>query len=895
MSKVTLLLQNLEHEHNSLQTLINFYKNTVESNQPPTEDHEIRIYCHKRLCELQIALDNMTTRLNALKEVYQDIMTTYADATKAEKKDMLQEMDDLKQRSNFHTIKQEAENMIMAFKERKREVDTQIALLDLNRTHLTNKGPGHDNAGHMSEDEYDDTEPFSRRQSEQTNVEQSQPIRHDQDYPSIEPNQMELSPLLKIRYPQIRLPQFDGENISWEEFWDTYSLIVDENTQLGELEKILYLKDAIRGKAFNAIKSIPLKASNYKLIVDILKRKFGNKGNNRSQIVQKLLHLPKEGTTAEKCAETLDKINDLVHQMVATGYDVLRKHDPIWIDTILAKFPYDVVKELTKRTSQDPTLTVGTLLDELNTEVSSRVVFEKRFASLSTSHTTSTDYSNPRSVPKQLCLFCHRTNHQTKNCRTVITASERRAALRGQLVCWKCFAANHRSRACPSENCTKCNGDHHTSLCIKLALPKPPDNTQSQGHERQSFHYSNQPTKTSPRHQDSEVRERSPAVPAASKKEEGINIRSFSHQIKALGSEKQLVLMTAEGQIKNNNTGIFEHILIFLDSGAQCNLIETSVAESLGLHKGDPYQCTIHGIGGNIETYISHQVTAVFKTRFGDNISLNLITKPLLTNAFPAATLSNSDIKFLKENNIFLSNTAINGESIKPSILIGVESFGHIVLLDSAPTRLPSGLLAQNTVFGPALFGKSDKPLNQPNEGHHMFVCPELISEIKQELRDMYELEGMGISTDEYNNDDTAYNYMDSFSKQITTENGTIAAPFPLKDNIVDLENNYGVAASRLNALFKFHRVHELQKQWYIKILREYENNDIIEKIPDEEKYQPNIITFYLPHSGVWRKEKPTPLRIVFDASSKAKGKLSLNDVMHTGESFTTKSRTFLQ
>uniref|UniRef100_A0A7I4Z4F9 Reverse transcriptase domain-containing protein n=1 Tax=Haemonchus contortus TaxID=6289 RepID=A0A7I4Z4F9_HAECO len=302
----------------------------------------------------------------------------------------------------------------------------------------------------------------------------------------------------------------------------------------------------------------------------------------------------------------------------------------------------------------------------------------------------------------------------------------------------------------------------------------------------------------------------------------------------------------------------------------------------------------MHGIGGNIETYISHQVTAVFKTRFGDNISLNLITKSLLTNAFPAATLSNSDIKFLQENNIFLPNTAINGESIKPSILIGVELFEHIVLLDSAPTRLPSGLLAQNTVFGPALFGKSDKPLNQPNEGHHMFVCPELISEIKQELRDMYELEGMGISTDEYNNDDTAYNYMDSFSKHITTENGTITAPFPLKDNIVDLENNYGVAASGLNALFKFHRAYKLQRQWYIKMLKECEDTTLLKKILDEERYQPNIITFYLPHSGVWRKEKPTPLRIVFDASSKAKGKLSLNDVMHTGESFTNKIQDIL-
>ncbi|VDO78148.1 unnamed protein product [Heligmosomoides polygyrus] len=303
---------------------------------------------------------------------------------------MLAKIEELKQKVNFRSPK--------------REIQTQWEILQITRTPLVQNNP--ESKGDLySGDAYEEIDPGDLLQGNRPPTQQHMTAHSGLEPHQQDEEQMVLSPALKIKYPQIKLPHFDGENDSWDEFWDVYSLIVDQNAQLGELEKILYLKDAIRGKAQNAIKSIPMKASNYSLIVDVLHKKYGNKGNNRSQIVQRLLALPAANTGGEKCVETLEKVNDLVFQMVATGYDVRKRHDPLWVDTILAKFPYEIIKECMKREKEGSQLTVGVLLEELGEEVSSTALFERRFKSLRGKNLTIPTLHDARNRLRQTACF----------------------------------------------------------------------------------------------------------------------------------------------------------------------------------------------------------------------------------------------------------------------------------------------------------------------------------------------------------------------------------------------------------------------------------------------------------------------------------------------------------
>ncbi|KAK6018733.1 hypothetical protein OSTOST_15656, partial [Ostertagia ostertagi] len=110
-------------------------------------------------------------------------------------------------------------------------------------------------------------------------------------------------------------------------------------------------------------------------------------------------------------------------------------------------------------------------------------------------------------------------------------------------------------------------------------------------------------------------------------------------------------------------------------------------------------------------------------TRFGETLAINLSTKPVLTNAFPAATLTDLDVN---SSNKMLSSLkyATNGIELRITTIVS-----------DASTKLPSGLLAQDTVFGPALFGKSDIPHLNACSQQVVLACPEAISDIKQELR----------------------------------------------------------------------------------------------------------------------------------------------------------------
>ncbi|GFW74375.1 uncharacterized protein TNCV_2412741 [Trichonephila clavipes] len=215
-----------------------------------------------------------------------------------------------------------------------------------------------------------------------------------------------------------------------------------------------------------------------------------------------------------------------------------------------------------------------------------------------------------------------------------------------------------------------------------------------------------------------------------------------------------------------------------------------------------------------------------------DEPTLNIEIEALETDQITATNIP------VPSNNISKINKQLKGLKLadcyefrnnKIVILVGADYYYDVVL--NRIRRLNNKLVSTETLFVWCILGKTE--MTNTILGMKIVVEEKLISD---DLTKFWELENLGIVAN-------------------ATEN--------ISDDV-----------TLLNDPFLFNE--------YRAVLEEHKSENIIESVTNELKEDKTI--FYLPHTAVIREDKTTSkLRIVFDASSHAKGHLSLNDCLHIG------------
>ncbi|KAL6738361.1 hypothetical protein Aduo_011917 [Ancylostoma duodenale] len=708
---------------------------------------------------------------------------------------------------------------------------------------------------------------------------------------------------MKIRRPMLEIPSFSGNFREFNSFWAVFESLVHNDDELSDIDKFLFLKQALKGRAAVTISCIPVVGDRYHAAVNILKKQFDRSANMADIIINEIERLQRASESPRSCRETFEAINSRIIHLEQTGMRM--NADRVWRRMILSKFPeFICTTVIQKETECDHSFDVSEIMNTIDdvialretTALTTETLFPKDSYrnGLPKQGINRTKFGDERNTPRRqkgLCLCGQQ--HSPHSCPKYTTPQARRFEVRKQKACWRCFAKNHQSKDCTVTGlCPRCNEGHHSSLCLSetkrqdtgyLTLPRqpgrnvqlppaartqqPPANGVSRNHRYQGDNRN---------------------VQTMHNQQNGRQIPTLDNTTSV---SNQFVLQIATAMIFNEAEWDYQPVTLLLDSGAQKSFIKSGISEELKLRITGSTSFTISGMGELQETFNSNEVQVTLKGLHSPKKlkKLSVHTKQKLTTSVTTAELSEADLNFISSSNVTVAQQTLARTSVSPDLLIGQDLLSTIIDHGSPVLTLPSGLILTPTVFGYTISGTSLTKTKTSAEVHGsalVIASPAVSSreDYKQDIKNLYELESLGLKTENDPDEASIIKFMDDYRKTIQIKEGVITAGFPFNENADKLKDNFNVAFRRLQALLRTLRDDKEKLRIYNDTFQTYIKEGIIE----ECAFNPTGVTaFYLPHRHVWTPGKSTELRVVFDASSHGRNEFSLNDVIYEGHALT--------
>ncbi|XP_075553573.1 uncharacterized protein LOC142586207 [Dermacentor variabilis] len=352
----------------------------------------------------------------------------------------------------------------------------------------------------------------------------------------------------------------------------------------------------------------------------------------------------------------------------------------------------------------------------------------------------------------------------------------------------------------------------------------------------------------------------------------------------ALGKTRVL-LQTARAYAEGQHNSALVRML--LDGGSQRTFVRQDVSRRLNLRVIGGEKLAIYAFGSErpSEERRCHRVECWLRNwRNNTRVRIEALEVPeICGDLLPPPDDSTASIA--REQDLQLADTLPDGyhPGVGVELLIGADHYWDIAT--GNVKRLGEKLVAMETAFGWTLQGTestSSVATFLSSTGVMRVGVTTAPDEISRQLRSFWELEHLGIVNDTQltAKEDSV---LRAFEETITQKNGRYQVALPWKENASDLTDNKSIASHRLHSLTAKLLRHEETVLDYDQAIRNYLQAGHAEEA-NELGESPLGPIYYMPHRGVVRPgSETTKLRVVFDASSKAAGKLSLNDVLFAG------------
>jgi len=462
---------------------------------------------------------------------------------------------------------------------------------------------------------------------------------------------------VKCKLPKLEIPAFSGEPLEWQGFWDRFSLSVDSNESVANVDKFNYLLRFLSGKALSCVKGLTLSSENYLQALGLLKERFGNPQVLISAHMDKLIKikrvkgidnlesLRKMYNDVETCLRNLSSLN--VEQVT---------YGCLLISILKDKLPEELLVTISRGFGGDQ-WTLDRFMKFFDSELkakenclsfsSSGKGESKEQKGLTTCESFHVGGTGDRFKSK--CVYCLK-NHSSSRCNTITDVAARKAILERLRKCFICLGGGHIAGRCKSSFiCKKCGGKHHISICAK-------SETESS---------------------------------------------TTSH----VGGMNGILLQTVSSKVSSSPSGSFSNTRLLLDSGSQRSYISESLRQKLGLKTIRQERILIKPFGKSEKVAQTLDIVQVFvQVDFERSFCLEVICFPHLCDPLTNQNISYALQRFPSLKSLKLADSNFSCSDLTVDILVGVDYYHNFFTGKVFRTR--GGPTANETYFGWVLSGK---------------------------------------------------------------------------------------------------------------------------------------------------------------------------------------------
>ncbi|XP_043499935.1 uncharacterized protein LOC122522717 [Polistes fuscatus] len=280
-----------------------------------------------------------------------------------------------------------------------------------------------------------------------------------------------------IKLKRIEIPKFDGRLEKWLEFKKGFLTLIDARTDISDLEKHAYLRDALQGRALEVITLYSGDGSNYKLAWEALLEKYDRKRVLLARLLDAILDLTHSEDDSARGIQKLIRDTEAYLNMI----DSFNEPHALTVRVIERLLPRRVREEWDRQLNSDDYPTLKELYKFLK-EIDHRYsASEKLTTDIKDEPREKRKRTEPTALRprkqqivrptrtflteiKRKCTLCKRNSHALFRCSRYgrMTPLERWTVVKSRRLCPNCLQRHVGN--CPSPLCQICCRPHHTSL-----------------------------------------------------------------------------------------------------------------------------------------------------------------------------------------------------------------------------------------------------------------------------------------------------------------------------------------------------------------------------------------------------------------------------------------------